>query len=253
MRAGLVPESPPLEGAARPKALLLSGVGRYADPWHPFAETSTALAGLLRETGYDVDLPTDVDAALAGLARADEADLPDLLVVNAGLPRDGRPSPETPEAAAGLTRWLNSARPLLASHVSATSFVDLPEWEAGLGGCWVRGQSMHPEYGPAAIHTLPDSGPLVVGIPDFKLLDERYSWLRTAPGITVHATHTHEDAEHPVVWSFERPVPGTEPLGRTFYDALGHDAASYECAEHRELLRRAISWLTLVPQDALTP
>lgn len=234
--------------AKRRKVLLLSGVGRYADPWHPFAETSTALAGLLREAGYDVDLPTDLDAALAGLARADEADLPDLLVVNVGLPRDGLPSPATPAAAAGLTRWLNSARPLLASHVSATSFMDLPEWEDGLGGRWVRGTSMHPEYGPAAIHILPDSGPLVAGIPDFKLLDERYSWLRTTPGINIHATHTHEDAEHPVVWSFERPVSGSEPAGRTFYDALGHDAASYESAEHRELLRRAISWLALAPK-----
>jgi uncharacterized protein len=248
--AGTVPESPSLERAARPKALLLSGVGRYADPWHPFAETSTALAGLLREAGYDVVIPADVDDALAGLARADGADLPDLLVVNVGLPRDGLPSPGTADAAAGLTRWLNSARPLLASHVSATSFVDLPEWEDGLGGRWVRGQSMHPEYGAAAIHMVPDSGPLVAGIPDFKLLDERYSWLRTAPGITVHATHTHEDAEHTVVWSIERPVPGSEPAGRTFYDALGHDGASYESAEHRELLRRAISWLTLPPRPA---
>jgi type 1 glutamine amidotransferase len=63
---------------------------------------------------------------------------------------------------------------------------------------------MHPEYGPAAIHILPGSGPLVAGIPDFKLLDERYSWLRTAPGIKVHATHTHDGVEHPVMWSLER-------------------------------------------------
>jgi uncharacterized protein len=243
--------------AKRPKVLLLSGVGRYADPWHPFAETSSALAGLLRESGYDVERPADVDTALAGLARADEADLPDLLVVNVGLPRDGRPSPGTPDAAAGLARWLNSPRPLLVSHVSSTSFVDLPDWEDGLGGRWVRGTSMHPEYGPAAIHIRPESGPLVAGIPDFKLLDERYSWLRTAPGITIHATHTHEDAEHPVMWSFERATerstPGKAAAGRTFYDALGHDAASYESAEHRELIRRAISWLGLASRTRLYP
>jgi type 1 glutamine amidotransferase len=248
---GLVPEplAEPVSPEAGPRrATLLSGVGRYADPWHPFPETSAALAGLLREAGYDVDIPADVDAALAGLAVADDSSLPDLLVVNVGLPRDELPSPATPDAAAGLARWLGTGRPLFVSHVSSTSFLDLPEWETGVGGRWVRGQSMHPEYGPAAIHILPGSGPLVAGIPDFKLLDERYSWLRTAPGIKVHATHTNDGVEHPVMWSFERgnqlSAPGQGTAGRTFYDALGHDAASYQSAEHRELLRRALAWLT---------
>jgi hypothetical protein len=215
-------------------ALLLSGAGRYADPWHPFGETSEALAGLLREAGFGVDIADDVDTALAGLAAPG---LPDLLVVNVGLPRDGQPSPGTPDASAGLRRWLADGRPLLVSHVSSTSFLDSPEWPDALGGRWVRGTSMHPEYGPAAIHVLPDSGALVKGIPDFELLDERYSYLQTAPAITVHATHTHEGMEHPVMWSLDR-MPG-----RTFYDALGHDAASFQSPEHREILLRAIAWL----------
>ena len=230
------------------KALLLSGAGRYADPWHPFAETSAALAGLLREAGFDVDIPDDVDAALAGLAQSAAPDLPALLAINIGLPRDGLPSPGTPDAAAGLARWLESGRPLLVSHSSSTSFLDLPAWEAGLGGRWIRGTSMHPDYGPASICLQRDSGALVRGIGDFILPDERYSYLRTAPGITVHATHSHGGTEHPVMWSLERAsnpdsAAGNRP-GRTFYDALGHDAASYESPEHRELLLRAIAWLT---------
>ena len=56
---------------AAPRALLLSGVGRYADPWHPFAATSAALAGLLGEAGFSVELAEDVDAALAGMAAPD--------------------------------------------------------------------------------------------------------------------------------------------------------------------------------------
>jgi type 1 glutamine amidotransferase len=217
-----------------PQALVLSGGGRYADPWHPFAETSAALAGILAEAGFGVETADDVDAALADLARPG---LPDLLVVNVGLPRDGNPSPGTPEAAAGLRRWLAAGRPILVSHVSSTSFLDSPEWEDALGGRWIRGTSMHPEYGPAAIHVVPESGALVAGIGGFELMDERYSYLQTAPGITVHATHTHDDREHPVMWSLNRGG------GRTFYDALGHDAASYESPEHRELLLRAIAWL----------
>jgi hypothetical protein len=127
---------------------------------------------------------------------------------------------------------------MLVSHASSTSFLDSPEWEAALGGRWIRGTSMHPEYGPAEIHVHPDSGRVVDGIGDFGLQDERYSYLQTAPGITIHATHIHEGLEHPVMWSLDR-----QP-GRTFYDALGHDAASYHSPEHRQLLLRAITWLT---------
>lgn len=224
-----------------PRALVLSGVGRYADPWHPFTETSAALAELLREAGFGVETANDVDAALEGIAAPEglsSSDLPDLLVVNVGLPRDDRPSPATAKASAGLRRWMADGRPLLVSHVSSTSFLDSPDWEDALGGRWMRGTSMHPDYGPAAIHVLPESGALVEGIADFELLDERYSYLQTAPAINVHATHSYEGLEHPVMWSLDRRP------GRTFYDALGHDAASYESPEHRELLLRAIAWLT---------
>lgn len=218
-------------------ALILSGTGRYADPWHPFAETSTALAGLLQEAGFRVQTADDVDATLAALAVPDGA-APELLVVNVGLPRDGKSSPETPEASAGLRRWLGDGRPMLVSHVSATSFLDFPEWEGALGGRWIRGTSMHPEYGRASIRVRRKSGALVEGIADFELPDERYSYLRTTPAITVHATHAFDGFEHPVMWSLDRGP------GRTFYDALGHDAASYESPEHRELLLRAVAWLT---------
>jgi type 1 glutamine amidotransferase len=240
------------------KALLLSGVGRYADPWHPFAETSAALAALLREAGFDVEIPDDVDAALEGLNAAvpkqpgsdqPDSDRPDLLVVNVGLPRDGNPSPGTPGAARGLRRWLDDGGPLLACHVSSTTFLDFPKWEEAVGGRWIRGTSMHPDYGLAEIQVDRDSARLATGIPDFTVMDERYSWLRTVPGISVHATHQHDGARHPLVWSLTRG-PGS-PAGmeaRSFYDGLGHDAASFESDEHRELLRRAIAWL--VPGDA---
>lgn len=238
------------------RALLLSGVGRYADPWHPFAGTSAALAGILQEAGCGVETAHDVDDALARLvppagpvvhgpdtqaaeaARDEGGGLPHLLVVNVGLPRDGGPVPGTPEASIGLRHWIEAGRPMLVCHASSTSFIDSPEWEAGLGGRWVRGTSMHPEYGPAEIHVHPDSGRVVEGIADFELLDERYSYLQTSPGITVHATHIHEGREHPVIWSLDRG------RGRTFYDALGHDATSYQSPMHRKILLQAIAWLT---------
>lgn len=225
--------------AGRPtagRALFLSGTGRYADPWHPFAETSAALAALLEEAGFDVETADDVDAALEGLVT--ESAWPDVLAVNVGLPRDGGASPGTAAASRGLDAWVSGGRPILASHVSSTSFVDSPAWEEALGGRWVRGTSMHPDYGTARILVDPGSGPVAAGIPDFEVSDERYSWLRVNPSVTVHARHWHDGTLHPVAWSHLRGQ------ARTFYDALGHDAASFESPEHRELLRRGIAWLT---------
>jgi len=224
-------------------ALLLSGTGRYADPWHPFAETSAALADLLADRGVRVRTADDVDAALAHLvapgagamSAALAADAPDLLVVNVGLPRDGRASPGTPDAGAGLHAWADSGRPTLAVHSSSTSFTDAACWEQLLGGRWVRGTTMHPEYGRARIRIEPTA--LTAGLEDFTLDDERYTWLRTADGIDVHATHEHEGTRHPVIWSHVRAG------ARTYYDALGHDAVSYASPERCALLRRGVDWL----------
>lgn len=217
-------------------ALLLSGTGRYADPWHPFAETSAAVAGLLEDHRLTVQTTDDVDTALAGLQ--DPNAWPDLLVVNIGLPQDGVSSPGSPEAHAGLEAWVAGGRPLLALHSSSTSFVDSTSWEPALGGRWVQGVSMHPEYSPARILL---EGSFSAGVPNFTVNDERYSWLRTSPDVVVHARHEHEGHLHPLIWSLERTVEsGT---ARSFYDALGHDAASYSSPEHRELLVRAVDWL----------
>ena len=77
------------------RAIILNGAGRYADPWHPYAETSARLASLVAEAGYDVEVRDDVDAALATLG-GDVA----LLVVNAGDP-DG-PVPDAAELGGGV-------------------------------------------------------------------------------------------------------------------------------------------------------
>ena len=97
---------------------------------------------------------------------------------------------------------------------------------------------MHPEYGPARILL---EGPLLADLPDFTVDDERYTRLRTAEDVQVHARHLHDGILHPLVWSRERRVSGGTT--RTFYDALGHDAASYAVQEHRDVLRRGVSWL----------
>ncbi|WP_348786576.1 ThuA domain-containing protein [Leifsonia sp. NPDC080035] len=219
------------------RALILSGAGRYADPWHPFADTSERLADILRAEGLEVEISGDVDARMASLAAP--GDDPDLLVVNIGDP--ARAGDVDPEAEArgreGLLAFLGRGGRLLASHVSLTSLRGIPEWETIAGAIWVRGTSFHPEYGRARILVHPDRHDIVAGLADFEVEDERYTDLRVAPDVEPLASHEHDGRGHPLIW--------TRHYGRArvVVDALGHDAASYDSETHRLILARAVRWL----------
>ena len=49
-------------------ALILSGAGRYSDPWHPYADTSARLASVVENVGLHCVIDSDVDA---GMPRGD--------------------------------------------------------------------------------------------------------------------------------------------------------------------------------------
>lgn len=210
------------------RSLILSGGGAYRDPWHPFAATSERLAGLLRALGHEVEVSESVADRVADLSGWD------LVVMNAaaGPPADNK------AAADGLRAALSRGIGVLAVHVGATTLLRLPDWESVTGTAWVSGQSMHPKPGPGRIITYPGRHPLCAPVPDFDIIDERYSYLRTAPDVVPLAAHEHGGVTHPLLWARE--------LGRSrvVTDALGHDERSYDSAAHRELLSRAARWLT---------
>lgn len=212
---------------------MLSGAGRYADPWHPFTQTSARIAGILTETGFDVEVSERVDERLAALSANDTA--PDLLVVNVGNP--GELDTADAAARAGLLAYLRRGGALLSMHVSSTSFPGIPEWESILGGIWVRGTTMHPDAGLARITTYPKRHPIVAPVHDFELFDERYSFMRVADDVVPLASHEHDGLEHPLLWAREYGS------ARVAYDALGHDGRSFDSAEHREIIARAARWL----------
>ena len=224
------------------RALLISGAGRYADPWHPFARTSAAIADVVTEAGLDVEISDDVDDALAGLAES----APDLLVLNIGdpqgPPREGveveAPDPARDERSrAGLLAHLAAGRPVHAIHVSSTSLGYVPEWESILGGVWVPGTTMHPDQGEARVEVDTDAHPIVAGVADFDVYDERYSWMRVSPEVRALAWHGHGGARHPLLWTHDHHG------ARVVYDALGHDERSYQSASRRTLVSRAARWL----------
>ncbi|MCD2443382.1 hypothetical protein LQ757_13955 [Agromyces sp. SYSU K20354] len=49
------------------RAVVLPGSGRYADPWHPFAETSASLAAIVAGAGYRVEVRDGLPTGLAAL------------------------------------------------------------------------------------------------------------------------------------------------------------------------------------------
>ncbi|MEV7692261.1 ThuA domain-containing protein [Microbacterium sp. NPDC089189] len=211
------------------RALIASGAGRYADPWHPFAETSAALAGILGDAGIETVIDDDVDAAMTRL------DGIDLLVVNAGDPWRAEEHAERPHPASvdGLAGALTRGMGVLAMHCAVSSLRDYPQWAHAIGRIWVPGGSFHPPADEAAIEggALPDG----TALPSFRLFDERYCRLQVT-GETVDVAHPATDPADPSAWVREVGA------ARIAVDVLGHDARSYTSAGHRQLVTALARW-----------
>ena len=206
------------------RVLVFSGGGDYADPWHPFAETSARVAEILGAAGHDVTVVDTLAALEIGLQDAD------VLVVNAG----GGPEPHALDAE--LARILASYRgPLVALHVAATLMPEHDAWERMLGGRWVRGQSMHPPRGPLTVRAV-SRHPIVDGLAEGSTVDEAYSWLRIAPASEVLLVHDLESGSQPMCWIAD--VDGR----RVAYDGLGHDVEAYKAPVAVALLQRLVAW-----------
>lgn len=215
--------------------LIVSGAGHYADPWHDYPATSACIAAVLVNVGLTVEVSEDVDQSMASL---DERTDIGLLVVNAGISVDD-PTDHTVDGAvrAGLLQFLRGGSSLLAMHSAASTLPDVPEWESIIGARWVNGTTMHPEIGDAEVDVHPDRHEIVASSVDFKVWDERYSFLRVSPDVVALASHEYAGVTHPLLWA--REYEGS----RVVYDALGHDERSYQSPDHTALLGAATRWL----------
>ncbi|WP_245861235.1 ThuA domain-containing protein [Microbacterium aurantiacum] len=214
------------------RAVIASGSGRYADPWHPFDRTSPLLARVLEPAGFDVEIDDDVDHAMANLQGVD------LVVVNAGDPwRSADSAGAAPRAStSGFAAALERGIGVLAVHSALSSLRDYPEWAPAIGGMWVPGLSWHPPADIADITggELP-SGPTIEA---FAVFDERYARLQQFGERQVVATHLVDGAVEPTAWVRQHGA------SRIAVDTLGHDEESYASAGHRALLARLAGWLT---------
>ncbi|MFV0252696.1 MAG: ThuA domain-containing protein [Beutenbergiaceae bacterium] len=215
-----------------PDVLVISGEGRYGDPWHDFVGTSTAVAHILRDHGLNpVVCGTDSEPPQV----AEQA----VIVVNAG--GGGQANPGTPGDAA--SRWcvlvmahLDGGGPVLALHTATNTFYDEPRWPQALGGRWVPGTSMHPPLDVATVRVLPVAHPITSGLSDFQVRDERYSHLSLTEDIVPLVSHRHDGLDHPIIWTHQAGA------ARVVVDTFGHDVDAYGPTRAR-LLCREVDWL----------
>ena len=210
--------------------MLLSGSGRYADPWHPYPETSAQIRALLETAGHVVELREDIDQAMQDL------DDVDLLVVNAGDPwiEDSHRITD-PARSEHFRVALERGMGVIAVHWSVASLRDYPDWAAATGGIWTTG-SFHPPFGQ--LHVSGGSLPDGTAIDSFDVEDERYCSIQFVGEHHCVATHEGSTAPEPTAWVREH-------LGaRVAVDLLGHDARSWESAGRRNMFLALAAWVT---------
>ncbi len=216
-------------------AVIVTGVGAHADPWHGLPATSTALGELVAERMPVRHLDTD-DLA-AGASVADAA----LLVVNASadLARD---APSARTVLDPLLGAVDAGTPLLAVHSTALAFRDDPRFAALLGGRWVPDVSMHPQIGWSLVQPTPPATP-------FRIYDERYSHLEVAEESSIRAIHTDDGVAHALSWL----RPGVDGRGGVAYSGLGHGVEAYRASGHRRLLHALIDELLEDEHEVRSP
>ncbi len=212
-----------------PKTLVLSGGGRWADPWHAFAATSTRLAWIAESLGHTVEIAEELEERLVDLSGID------VVVVNAA---DGPVTDAHDAAISGMHAFLARGGGVLAIHVGASNLLGMPEWEGTTGMKWVDGVSMHPPLGPSHVLVHPERHAIAAPLHDFDLVDERYCHLRLAPDVFPFVSHEHEGTNEPLIWA------RNFGKARIVVDALGHGVESYDSGEHHELIQRSLLWLT---------
>lgn len=214
---------------------IISGVGRFSDPWHPYADTSERIAGLLTEHGDQVGITDATPAAFTELSDVE------LVVLNVG----GRPDEELPAdpvwsaAFENLGDWIEAGHPILGIHAAANAFPDWPAWRELLGGVWVRGVSHHPPRNEFTFDIAPTGRdhPAVGGLAKVTALDERYSELDVAAGSIPLLQHRFDEKDQIMVWAVD------DGRRKAIYDGLGHDLAAYDSPERCRLLVSEVDWL----------
>ena len=209
--------------------------------YHPFDETSEALADLLAPLGIESEITLDIEGALADLSGYDLVTMNCLrwrmIQHEKYIPfRDEWAMELSETARQSLKNHVQGGGGLLGLHTASICFDTWPEWRDLLGAMWQWGKSHHPEIGDINVSVDPDAHVLVNGLEDFELFDEIYHHLDAAPGAVPMLSAEAEEGPQPLLFAHEAGQ------GRSVYSSLGHDAVSMRHPTHSRLLQRAACW-----------
>lgn len=223
--------------------VIFTGLSRYQDPWHPVAETSAEIAGVVRALGLEPEMRTDESPdALADLSGVD------LLIVNSGGGDPDAPIAYDPAWQASfdaVAAYAAAGSPILAVHNAAKAFPEWPAWADIVGTGWTPGTSGHPEASlavfeadpSAATHPVFDDLNPVIGVTERPVVicyDERYWRMPVRDGNTPLLGHETRGDWYVMGWSRG---------GSVVFDGLGHDRRSYASVQRRRYLANEIRWL----------
>jgi type 1 glutamine amidotransferase len=217
------------------RALILSGGAA-----HEYRDTSSALASILGQAGFEASVTEDPDV-LASLP----AQGLDLLALNcARWTCDQNPEwyaewhySMRRENGDGLACFLASGGGLLAIHAATICFDDWPEYRRILGAWWEWGVSGHAPYQRHRMRVAEASHPIMEGLHDFEIEDELYTYPRVFDVIDPLLTADWQGDEHPMLWVRKYGD------GRVCYCALGHDLKSFQNPSFGEILRHSAMWV----------
>jgi type 1 glutamine amidotransferase len=224
-------------------------------PWHPLEAQAKLVQSWLppewhleTASGADVfDRLRDADLYIAAAIHGPELDesLPDEAWTLAQIPahRYLRPTEAQKE---NFRHFVASGRPVLAFHGGIVSHGDWPEYGRLLGFRWLRGYTGHPPYAEFSIHVETDAHPVVAGVRDFAIHDERYFNVLMPPEmpVRIHAkANFAEWVDFPMIMTAEGPVGRCPGAGRTAFLANGHSMQSMEPPAIRQIWINTLRWL----------
>ena len=155
------------------------------------------------------------------------------------------------EQKAAFIRWVEAGGGFVGVHGAAGTRYRYWDWytDTLLGGGRFIGHPMFPQFREATVVIQDKGHPTMAHFgAQFSHTDEWYSFEQSARASGSHVLAVLDESsygpdeelsmgdDHPVIWL---ACPGK---GRSFYSALGHQAATYSNEAHERMLEQAIAW-----------
>lgn len=200
---------------------------------HQPRETAHFFAGVLRESGYTVELSESLDS-FVDVGRLKTFDLIVPVWTMGTITRDQEQ---------GLIAAIESGVGLAGWHGGmADAFRGNPDYQFMVGGQWVAHPGGIIDY---TVNITDHDDPITAGLSDFWMHSEQY-YLHVDPSNEVLATTTFSGEHHTWIEGCVMPVVWKRRWGRgrVFYCSLGHVLADFDVPEAHEIVRRGMLWAT---------